>query len=85
MHTVDKVVQFLREERKRQHLTQSEFAQRAGIPFRSYQRLEAAEPGIRLSAVLRAYASLGFELNPVSMRRPTLDELDQLYGNDADI
>ena len=82
MQSLIDFAQFLRVERVRQGLSQSEFATRAGIPFRSYQRLERGNPGARLSSFLRACAALGFEIKATSARRPTLDELDSIYGHE---
>ena len=82
MQSLAELAEFLRAQRSRQGLSQSEFAARAGIPFRSYQRLEAGAPGARLSSFLRACAALGFEINATSARRPTLDELDAIYGHE---
>jgi transcriptional regulator with XRE-family HTH domain len=82
MHSLAEIAEFLRAERTRQKLSQSEFAARAGIPLRSYQRLEAGDPGARISSFLRACAALGFEVNAASARRPTLDELDSIYGHE---
>ena len=84
MRTLDDCVAFLRAERKRQHLSQRVLAANAGIPFRTYQRLESGEPGTRLAALLRAFAALGYELQPMAARRPTLDELNAIYGHDED-
>ena len=83
MPSLTELAEFLRAERARQGFTQSEFAGRAGIPLRSYQRLEAADPGARLASFLRACAALGFEVDTTSARRPTLDELDSIYGHET--
>jgi len=84
MQSLAELADFLRAQRTRQRLSQSEFAARAGIPLRSYQRLEAADPGARLSSFLRACAALGFEIEAAPARRPTLDELDAIYGHDSE-
>ena len=83
MRSLAELAEFIRAERAQQGLTQSEFAGRAGIPLRSYQRLEAADPGARLSSFLRACGALGFEVHTTSARRPTLDELDSVYGHET--
>lgn len=82
MQSLAEFAEFLRTERSSQGLSQSDFAVRAAIPLRSYQRLEAGDPGARLSSFLRASAALGFEINATSARRPTLDELDSIYGHE---
>ena len=82
MRSLIEFAEFLRGERASQGLSQAELASRARIPFRSYQRLEASDPGARLSSFLRACAALGFEIKATSARRPTLDELDSIYGHE---
>ena len=76
------IAQFLRTERTRRGLSQNDLAAMAGIPLRTYQRLESADPGSRLSSLLRACAALGYELRPIATRRPTLDELNEIYGHE---
>ena len=73
----------LRAERARRSLSQADLARLAGIPHRSYQRLEAGDPGVRLTTLLRAFGALGLELTASSARRPTLDELGKIYDNEA--
>jgi transcriptional regulator with XRE-family HTH domain len=64
-------------------LSQAALARRARIPVRSYQRLEAADPGARLATLLRALTALGLELDTATARRPTLDDLSATYGHEA--
>lgn len=82
MLSLTEIAEFLRSERSRQGLSQSELAARAGVALRSYQRLESGDPGARLASFLRACAALGFEIHATSARRPTLDELDSIYGHE---
>ena len=82
MQDLREIAQFLRAERTRRALSQRDLASRAGIPFRTYQRLESADPGSRLSSLLRAAAALGYDLRPIATRRPTLDELNEIYGHE---
>jgi len=84
MHSLTEIAGFLHSERTRQGLSQSELAARAGVPLRSYQRLESGDPGARLSSFLRACAALGLVINPTSARRPTLDELAPIYGHETE-
>ena len=83
MKSIAELAERLRTERTRKGLSQAEMARIAGIPFRTYQRLEAGDPGSRLSAFLRACAALGLGLETTSARRPTLDELDTVYGHES--
>ena len=64
-------------------LTQDEFARAAGIPRRTYQRLESGDPGTRIDTLFRAVNALGLVLRTASRTRPTLSELSELYGNDT--
>lgn len=82
MRSLSQFAKWLRTERIRKGLTQADLARIAGIPARSYQRLEAGDPGAKLSTLLRACGALGLELEGHSARRPTLDELDTVYGDD---
>ncbi|MFA6033106.1 MAG: helix-turn-helix domain-containing protein [Myxococcota bacterium] len=63
-------------------LTQEKLARLAGIPLRTYQRLEAGDRGSKLDTLLRVLDALNLELQTVSKRRPSLDELKDIYGND---
>ena len=82
MRDLTAIAQFLRAERARRRLSQRDLASSAGIPFRTYQRLESGDPGSRLSSLLRALAALGYELRAAAARRPTLDELNEIYGHE---
>ena len=63
-------------------LSQSALAKQAGIPLRTYQRLESDAGGAKLETLMRALDTLGLTIKTASKRRPTLDELDELYGNE---
>ena len=63
-------------------LSQSALAKQAGIPLRTYQRLESHAGGAKLETLMRALDTLGLTIKTASKRRPTLDELDELYGNE---
>ena len=64
-----------------QGLTQAELARRAGIPLRTYQRLESGDRGSKLDTLLRTLDALGLNLKTGSVRRPALEELGDLYGD----
>ena len=68
--------------RMKRNLTQEKLARMAGIPLRTYQRLEAGDRGSKLDTLLRVLEALNLELKTVSKRRPSLDELKDVYGND---
>ncbi len=64
-------------------LSQEDLARAAGIPRRTYQRLESGDPGTRIDILFRALNALGLTLKTSARARPTLEELGDLYGNDA--
>ena len=68
--------------RRSKRLTQAEVAKRAGVPLRTYQRLESGDRGSKLDTLLRTLDALGLSLRAGSRRRPELDELNELYGNE---
>jgi transcriptional regulator with XRE-family HTH domain len=63
-------------------LSQQEIARLAGIPLRTYQRFESGDRGAKLDTLLRVLDALGLDIKTVSKRRPALDELDTVYGNE---
>ena len=77
------ILQEIKAARLAKGLTQEEFARAAGIPRRTYQRLESGDPGTRIDTLFRALNALGLTIKTASRGRPTLDELSELYGNDA--
>lgn len=68
--------------RSQKNLTQADMARLAGIPLRTYQRLESGDRGAKLDTLLRVLDTLGLSLTTMSKRRPALDELNALYGNE---
>lgn len=82
MNTLAEIAEWLRRERSQRGLSQAELAAQAGVPHRTYQRLEAGDPGARLTTLLRAFGALGVELRASPARRPTLEELGDIYGNE---
>ncbi len=75
--------QELKSARRAKGMTQAELAQAAGIPRRTYQRLEAGDMGTRIEILFRALNALGLMIKIAPHGRPTLDELSELYGDDA--
>ena len=68
--------------RIKRSLTQGDMARLAAIPLRTYQRLEAGDRGSKLDTLLRALDALGLSVKTASKRRPSLDELNDVYGNE---
>jgi transcriptional regulator with XRE-family HTH domain len=77
------ILQEIKATRLAKGLTQEEFARAAGIPRRTYQRLESGDPGTRIDILFRALNALGLTIKTTSRGRPTLTELSEFYGNDA--
>jgi HTH-type transcriptional regulator/antitoxin HipB len=65
------------------NLSQEDLARAAGIPRRTYQRLERGDPGTRIEILFRALNALGLTLKTSARARPTNEELGDLYGNDV--
>ena len=72
----------IRAARLKRSLTQADVARLAGIPLRTYQRLESGDRGSKLDTLLRALDALGLSIKTVSKRRPSLDELNDVYGDE---
>jgi HTH-type transcriptional regulator/antitoxin HipB len=83
MNLMPPILQDIKTARLAKGLTQEEFARAAGIPRRTYQRLESGDPGTRVDTLFRALHALGLTLKTAPRGRPTLNELSELYGNDA--
>ncbi|MCA3042334.1 MAG: helix-turn-helix transcriptional regulator [Rhodocyclaceae bacterium] len=83
MNLMPPILQDIKTARLAKGLTQEEFARAAGIPRRTYQRLEIGDPGTRVDTLFRALHALGLTLKTAPRGRPTLNELSELYGNDA--
>ena len=77
------ILQEVKATRLAKGLTQEEFARAAGIPRRTYQRLEAGDLGTRIDILFRALNALGLTIKTASRARPTLNELGETYGDDA--
>lgn len=74
----------IRERRERHGLSQAAFAQTTGIPRRTLTRLEHGDPAVRIGTFEKAARALGLGLvlSDLKHRRPTLEELESLYGED---
>ena len=79
--TTSTLIPEIKAARDSQGLTQAELASRAGVPLRTYLRLESGDRGTKLETVLRTLDALGLGLKTGSKRRPSLDELSELYGD----
>jgi transcriptional regulator with XRE-family HTH domain len=82
MHRDESIIEDLRAKRRERHLSQAQLSRRAGLPLRTYQRLEDGDKGARLETLLRALTVLGYTLRTEPRRRPALEELKDLYGHE---
>jgi len=82
MDRLQDLAEALRTRRLERSLTQRQLADAAGIPRRTYQRLEAGFAGARLDSLFLALRALGLQIELAPRRRPTLDQLGSIYGNE---
>ena len=61
---MDSIARFIKEQRKRNKLTQEEFALRAGLGLRFVRELEQGKPTVRLDKVNQALAMFGSQEVP---------------------
>lgn len=81
MEELSDLASLLRTKRLERGFTQQALALAAGIPRRTYQRLEAGYPGSRIDSLVLSLRALGLRLDTSSRRRPTIDELGSVYGH----
>lgn len=61
---MDSIARFIKEQRKRNKLTQEEFALRSGLGLRFVRELEQGKPTVRLDKVNQALAMFGSQAVP---------------------
>lgn len=61
---MDAIARFIKEQRKRNKLTQEEFALQAGLGLRFVRELEQGKPTVRLDKVNQALAMFGSQAVP---------------------
>ncbi len=61
---MDTIARFIKEQRKRNKLTQEEFALRSGLGLRFIRELEQGKPTVRLDKVNQALAMFGSQAVP---------------------
>jgi transcriptional regulator with XRE-family HTH domain len=76
------LIEALRAKRLERGLTQQQLADAAGIPRRTYQRLEGGHAGTSTDSLLLALRALGLKVDLTPRRRPALDQLATIYGNE---
>jgi transcriptional regulator with XRE-family HTH domain len=74
----------IRSRRDERGLTQEAFARATGIARRTLTRLESGDPAVRIGTIEKAARALGLALHvrDAGIQRPTLDELESLYGDE---
>ena len=68
----------------RQHrgLTQQDLAQRARVPRRKVIEIEQGSPRVAVETYAKVADALGGELAVIPARRPTLEELREIFANE---
>jgi len=82
MQELQELAKTLRAWRLERDLTQQQLADAAGIPRRTYQRLEGGHAGTSTDSLLLALRALGLKVELTPRRRPALDQLATIYGNE---
>jgi len=82
MQELQELAKTLRAWRLERDLTQQQLADAAGIPRRTYQRLEGGHVGTSTDSLLLALRALGLKVELTPRRRPALDQLAAIYGNE---
>lgn len=65
-HIMKNLAQFLKEKRKENHLTQEQFAERAGVALTVVRKIEQGKENLNLEKVNQALRMFGHVLAPVS-------------------
>src|SRR5215469_6838687 len=78
--TIVDIIRRLRDERKRQHLSQVKLAQRLGVPQSQINRIEHGRSDIRLSTLLEMAHALGLE--PVLSPKALLPAVGHLLARE---
>lgn len=81
--TIDHIIQEIRTAREQRGLSQAELADAAGISLRTYQRFESGEPGARIDTLVRVLNVIGRTISTAARVRPTLEELESIYGENT--
>jgi y4mF family transcriptional regulator len=79
---LDRLGQAIRSMRQHRGLTQQEVAARAGVPRRKVIEVEQGSPRVAIETYAKVADALGGELSVVPARRPTLDELREIFPDE---
>lgn len=69
----------IRQERKKQQLTQAELGERIGLRQATVSRLESGEPGTQLRTLFDALTALNLELRVVERQAHGADDIERLF------
>jgi len=83
---LEKLGSEIRRQREAKGLSQEALSTLTSIPRRTLTRLEAGDAAVRIGTYEKAAQALGLtlEMRQEQRRRPTLEELDDLYRDDDD-
>ena len=59
--------QFIKEKRKKEKLTQEEFADRAGVALTVIRKIEQGKENLNLSSINQVLKMFGYTLGPISI------------------
>lgn len=68
MHTMKRLAEFVKERRKEVHLTQEEFAERAGVALTVIRKIEQGKTTLNMEKVNIVLNMFGHELAPVNSK-----------------
>ena len=74
--------QAIRSMRQHRGLTQQELAQRAHVPRRKVIEIEQGSPRVAVEAYAKVADALGGELSVMPARRPTLEEVREIFSDE---
>jgi len=74
--------QSLRAARQRRGLTQAQLAQLAGVPRLKVIQIERGQASVGIGAYAAVAAAMNLEFTPIPARRPTLEEVGVLLGDE---
>lgn len=72
----------IRSMRQRRGLTQQETAAIAGVPRRKVIEVEQGSPRVAIDTYARVAYALGGELTVIPARRPTLEEVREIFSDE---
>ena len=71
MHIMKRLAEFVKERRKEVHMTQEEFAERAGVALTVIRKIEQGKTNLNVDKVNIVLKMFGHELAPVNLKNLT--------------